>query len=282
MRHRSLARNLFNRRRAPTDTDAVLASRADGTAQGGFTLLELLVVIAVLGVLGGATALAVSGLSDRASDVSCDADAQALRTAQQARAALEGSYGDEAMLVSGGYLLSESQLHDIVLGSDGYELVPVGPCAQQSTTELAEGSRDPARSDAGADGDTGADGDERSAEQGDAGGSTREDETPGDGEDERVDQQLDAVPNDGSHSDATAERREPGADGSRASACASGQIDLNRSDRDTMTKVVHVNRGRALQIIAARPLASLEELVGVGGLDATRVKEIVAEGLACV
>lgn len=97
-------------------------------AQSGFTLLELLVVIAVLSVVAGGAVFAVGSMREHSQDVACSVDQRALETAEQALAAATGSVGDEALLVSSGYLDAASEYHDIVVAGDDYTIVAVGPC----------------------------------------------------------------------------------------------------------------------------------------------------------
>ncbi|MEZ5242228.1 MAG: prepilin-type N-terminal cleavage/methylation domain-containing protein [Microthrixaceae bacterium] len=104
------------------------SARAVG-GQGGFTLLELLVVVAVLGVLAGVAVVATGALTDAGQEQACATDERTLVTAMEAHAATTGVYGDEAALVSAGYLASASTLHDVVLSGDGYVVVTVGECS---------------------------------------------------------------------------------------------------------------------------------------------------------
>jgi len=96
--------------------------------ESGFTLLELLTVIAVLAVLGGVATLGVSSLRENAEEGGCSADAQAIDTAEQALRVSSGAFGDENALVASGLLDGPSEYHDVVLEQDGYELVGTGPC----------------------------------------------------------------------------------------------------------------------------------------------------------
>jgi prepilin-type N-terminal cleavage/methylation domain-containing protein len=71
----------------------------------GFTLVELLIVIVILGILATVTVFAVTGITDKGKTSACQADAKTLETAEEAYAANTGSYtADEATLVSAGLL----------------------------------------------------------------------------------------------------------------------------------------------------------------------------------
>ncbi len=130
---------------APTHLDDPTRASRSGPRvrdQGGFTLLELLVVIAILGVLAGVAVFAVGGLRDDSQEVACDADARVITTAQGAYGLDAGRPGTESELVAAGYLTDESQHHDLLVGPDSYDLVPVGACAgPDDTSELQTGLR---------------------------------------------------------------------------------------------------------------------------------------------
>jgi general secretion pathway protein G len=50
----------------------------------GFTLVELLIVIVILGILATVTVFAVRGITDRGQDNACDVEARTLSTAIEA------------------------------------------------------------------------------------------------------------------------------------------------------------------------------------------------------
>lgn len=95
----------------------------------GFSLVELLVVIVVLGILATITVFAVRGLKDKSDQSACASDHRTMSQAMESRHAMRSAYTDEATLVAEGLLRDESQLHDVVLGANDYTLVPVGACA---------------------------------------------------------------------------------------------------------------------------------------------------------
>jgi prepilin-type N-terminal cleavage/methylation domain-containing protein len=104
---------------------------------GGFTLIEVLIVIVILGVLASVVAAAVFGFRSDTEVSACQKDAKTLATAAEAYFAqnavsvipdADGTLdGYENSLVSAQYLRSPSIYHD--LNADG-ELVPVAgaPC----------------------------------------------------------------------------------------------------------------------------------------------------------
>lgn len=92
-------------------------------------MLELLVVVAVLGVLAGVAVVATGALTEAGQEQACAADERTLVTAMEAHAAAQGVHADEAALVSAGYLAAPSTLHDVVMSGDGYVIVAVGECS---------------------------------------------------------------------------------------------------------------------------------------------------------
>lgn len=98
----------------------------DAATDGGYTLIELLMVVLILGVLLGAAILAVGGVTTEAADTGCDADRRQLDVAVGAYQAQTGNdtiaptpaggtdhdrY--ERALVEGGFLRSVSEFHDV-------------------------------------------------------------------------------------------------------------------------------------------------------------------------
>jgi general secretion pathway protein G len=99
--------------------------------EGGFTLVELLVVIVILGILAAIVVFAVGGITDKGTTASCKADKSSLETAEEAAFANAdaGAYLSEADLKAQKFIHDESSLHDITLtGTTAYDVVGVGKC----------------------------------------------------------------------------------------------------------------------------------------------------------
>lgn len=90
-----------------------------GPLDRGFTLVELLIVIVILGILATVVVFAVQGISGDADVAAAGSDERALITAEEAYRTQHGLYASEAELVSAGLLRSESTLHDITVNADG-------------------------------------------------------------------------------------------------------------------------------------------------------------------
>jgi prepilin-type N-terminal cleavage/methylation domain-containing protein len=73
----------------------------------GFTLVELLIVIVILGILATVTVFAVTGITNRGKTSACDSDKKVLQTAEEAYAANHGNYAATQNL-----LLSDGLIHE--------------------------------------------------------------------------------------------------------------------------------------------------------------------------
>ena len=70
----------------------------------GFTLVELLIVIVILGILAGIVVFAVGNLTQNAKTNACATEKATLQTADEAYKAQNGSYTDGPGLVTAGLL----------------------------------------------------------------------------------------------------------------------------------------------------------------------------------
>ena len=80
----------------------------------GFTLVELLIVIVILGILATVTVFAVRGITDQGQDSACAADQKTLQTAVEAFYAQNGTDdpATEAGLVPK-FMVSQSKNYDV-------------------------------------------------------------------------------------------------------------------------------------------------------------------------
>jgi len=119
----------------------------------GFTLVELLIVIVILGVLATITVFAVRGITNQGQTSACASDKKSVETAEEANMAQTGSYATEDVLVTNGLLREQSPNIDVTVGTDtagkpAYTLSNVGTCAGGSavTTTPPSSSTPPASS----------------------------------------------------------------------------------------------------------------------------------------
>jgi general secretion pathway protein G len=88
-------------------TNRIRAARA-GAADQGFTLIEMLIVIVVLGILAGITVFGVSTFKKDSEDAACKANVKTVGVAADAFKAKTGAYPTTiADLTGGGYLKSD-------------------------------------------------------------------------------------------------------------------------------------------------------------------------------
>ena len=81
----------------------------------GFTLVELLIVIVILGILATVTVFAVRGITDQGQKSACDTDKRTIETAIEAFYAQKGTSVNptEAALVTAEFLRAESTNYDV-------------------------------------------------------------------------------------------------------------------------------------------------------------------------
>ena len=76
--------------------------RAAKSDESGFTLVELLVVVAILGILAGVVVFSVAGIQDNAQTSACKTEASTVKTAEEAYYAKNKTYGTSADLTASG------------------------------------------------------------------------------------------------------------------------------------------------------------------------------------
>ena len=111
------------------------------SGEGGFTLVELLIVIVILGILAAIVVLAIGGLSDTASNAACNSGIKTLSSAEDAYFASpdagDGTYGALADLKAEG--LVKQKIADIPFtvvanGAVGYTFTGTGKCVGEDYT----------------------------------------------------------------------------------------------------------------------------------------------------
>ena len=95
--------------------------------EGGFTLVELLVVIVILGILAAIVVFAVGGITDHGQTSACQSDKQALETAEESYFAQNSAYTTMGGLVPK-YLHESSTLHTVTPSGSTYSVAAVTPC----------------------------------------------------------------------------------------------------------------------------------------------------------
>ena len=76
----------------------------------GFTLVELLIVIVILGILATVTVFAVTGITNKGKTSACQADVKTIQTAEEAYSANTGNYTtSQQALVDAGLMTREKR-----------------------------------------------------------------------------------------------------------------------------------------------------------------------------
>ena len=109
----------------------------------GFTLVELLIVIVILGILATVTVFAVRGITDQGQESACSADLKTMQTALEGWYAQNGAVaGDptEALLQSDGFLVGPSTNYDL---SPAATAAPYGNVKVISAPNVTNGYQNP-------------------------------------------------------------------------------------------------------------------------------------------
>ncbi len=115
--------------------------RHDRSRPDGFTLVELLIVIVILGILATVTVFAVRGITDKGQTSSEAADLRMLETANEAYWLEFGTNATEQELVDNGFLKEQSSLFDLAVDGSGVQTITnIRTGAVASTTAAGSGS----------------------------------------------------------------------------------------------------------------------------------------------
>ena len=103
----------------------------------GFTLVELLIVIVILGILATVTVFAVRGITDKGQENSCDVEKRSIETAFEAYYADNNADAGSVAALTPGYLKSDPSARWTFVaasGSNGPTVTGTGVCAVTPTT----------------------------------------------------------------------------------------------------------------------------------------------------
>jgi len=59
-------------------------------------------------------------------------------------------------------------------------------------------------------------------------------------------------------------------------------VDINRASFDELKRIIHIDDERAQELIRLRPFSSIDSLTRINGIGPARLRDIKAQGLACV
>jgi general secretion pathway protein G len=110
--------------------------RAAAGEESGFTLVELLIVIAIMGVLAGVVVFSVAGITDSSQTSACKAEASTVKSAEEAYYVKNKAYGAASDLTSSPNKLLGSSPTLVAItvtgGGSGYTLAWAGACTTAS------------------------------------------------------------------------------------------------------------------------------------------------------
>jgi len=100
----------------------------------GFTLVELLIVIVILGILAAVTVFAVRGITDKGQENSCATEKRAIETAFEAYYAAGGSDAPSLAALVPGYLKTDPSTRWSFTAGSPPTITGIGDCAAAVVT----------------------------------------------------------------------------------------------------------------------------------------------------
>lgn len=100
----------------------------------GFTLVELLIVIVILGILAAVTVFAVRGITDKSQENSCATEKRAIETATEAYFADTGGDADSMSDLVGSYLRTDPSTRFTLTAGSPPTITGIGDCAAVAAT----------------------------------------------------------------------------------------------------------------------------------------------------
>ncbi len=103
----------------------------------GFTLVELLIVIVILGILAAVTVFAVRGITDKGQENSCATEQRAIETAFEAYYAANGTDAASMAALVPSYLKTNPSSRWSFAAGSPPTITGIGDCAPAATTTTA-------------------------------------------------------------------------------------------------------------------------------------------------
>ena len=100
----------------------------------GFTLVELLIVIVILGILAAVTVFAVRGITNKSQTNACATEKRAIETATEAYFADKGADAPNMAALVGSYLRTDPSARFSFTAGSPPTITGVGACAVTPTT----------------------------------------------------------------------------------------------------------------------------------------------------
>jgi DNA uptake protein ComE-like DNA-binding protein len=68
----------------------------------------------------------------------------------------------------------------------------------------------------------------------------------------------------------------------QTSGCSQMQVDINLAGLEDLKRIIHIGDARAAELIQLRPFGSIDDLIRINGIAASRLADIKSQGVACV